>query len=243
MDDRSSARYDMFVREVGFGRSNTADLNGTDASLHFDNLDQIIADLGKAKAGQNGGSAEAKDVLLDALRIDLQNITRTAAALAQDIPGFEKLFRPPAQPNPGALLTAADAAIANLVETPNDDADTKTAKSKRRARFVAKGLPAEFVQHLVDDRAAIDAARAVENQGDSEGVKNTALIGRLIVEGMKESNYLDAIFHNLYTRNPEKLRAWLSASHLERAPKRAKKNEEPAVPESELTEPAPVATK
>ena len=104
-------------------------------------------------------------------------------------------------------------------------------------------MPAEFAQHLVDDRAAIDVAKAAENKGDSEGVKNTALIGRLVAEGMKESNYLDAIFHNLYTRNPEKLRAWLNASHLERAPKRAKKNEEPAVPESELTEPAPVATK
>ena len=42
---------------------------------------------------------------------------------------------------------------------------------------------------------------------------------------MKESNYLDAIFHNVYTRNPEKLRAWLSESHLERMPKREKKDD------------------
>jgi hypothetical protein len=233
----------MFIRTVDFGRVNLADLGGTDASVHLDNLDRIIVDLGKAKAGQNGGSAEAKDVLLDALRLDLHNVTRTATALGQDDPGFTKLFRAPARPNPSEVLTAADAAIANLVELPTDDAATKTAKSKRRARFIAKGLPAEFAQHLVDDRAAIDAARAVENKGDSEGVKNTALIGRLVAEGLKEATYLDAIFHNLYTRNPEKLRAWLSASHVERAAKRAKKNEEPAVPESELTEPAPVATK
>jgi hypothetical protein len=39
---------------------------------------------------------------------------------------------------------------------------------------------------------------------------------------MKECNYLDAIFHNVYTRVPEKQRAWMSESHLERAPKRKK---------------------
>ena len=51
----------------------------------------------------------------------------------------------------------------------------------------------------------------------------------------EKDNYLDAIFHNVFTRNPERLRAWLSASHIERAPKRAKKEE--AVPESELAQP------
>jgi len=29
--------------------------------------------------------------------------------------------------------------------------------------------------------------------------------------------------HNKYARNPEKLRAWQSASHIERAPQREKK--------------------
>ena len=34
---------------------------------------------------------------------------------------------------------------------------------------------------------------------------------------------LDAIMYNKYTRQPEKLRAWQSASHVERAPQREKK--------------------
>ena len=33
--------------------------------------------------------------------------------------------------------------------------------------------------------------------------------------------YLDAIFHNVYVRNPDMLRGWMSASHLERAPQHA----------------------
>ena len=40
---------------------------------------------------------------------------------------------------------------------------------------------------------------------------------------MKEVNYLDAIVRNKYTRNADKLRAWDSASHIERAPQREKK--------------------
>jgi len=39
-------------------------------------------------------------------------------------------------------------------------------------------------------------------------------------EGMKEFNYLDAIVQNKYARNADKLRAWLSASHIERGPQR-----------------------
>ena len=41
---------------------------------------------------------------------------------------------------------------------------------------------------------------------------------------MKEVNYLDAIMHNKYARNADKLRAWQSASHIERASKREKKS-------------------
>jgi len=52
-------------------------------------------------------------------------------------------------------------------------------------------------------------------------VENTAAINRLVTDGMKECNYLDAIFHNVYSHNPDKLRAWMSASHLERAAQHA----------------------
>jgi hypothetical protein len=46
---------------------------------------------------------------------------------------------------------------------------------------------------------------------------------------MKEVNYLDAIVHNKFARNADRLRTWFSASHIESAPKREKKSA-PAVP-------------
>jgi len=54
--------------------------------------------------------------------------------------------------------------------------------------------------------------------------------------GMAEVTQLDAIMRNKYARNPDKLTAWDSASHIERAPQRAKK---PAPPAGGTTPPKP----
>jgi hypothetical protein len=210
MNDRETRRYQMFGRVQTFGKNNTTDFAaGGEAAKRFTNLGKIIKDLDAAKATQQPGTATAKDVLLDALRLDLQNIARTARAMEQDEPGFAAKYRVPESHSD--LLTAADAIIIELK------------KAGVAAKFIAQELPADFVQHLVDDRQTIDDAQDAEESDDSEGVESTAAIGRLIREGMKEVNYLNAIMHNKYSRNAEKLRAWQSASHIERAPQREKK--------------------
>ena len=87
--------------------------------------------------------------------------------------------------------------------------------------------PRLFVQNLQDDRDAIDDAKGDLEISREDGVENTALISQLIRDLMKEVNYLDAIMHNKYSRNPEKLCAWQSASHIERARQREKKSPTP----------------
>ena len=212
MNDRETRRYQMFGRVQTFGKDNAADFAaGGEATKRFTKVGQVIKDLDAAKAGQQPGAATAKDVLLDALRLDLQNVARTARAIEQDEPGFAAKYRLPDSPSHTALLTAADSVIVELK------------KAGVAARFIAHELPADFVQHLTDDRKAIDDAQDAEESDDTEGVESTAAVGRLIRDGMKEVNYLDAIMHNKYARNPEKLRAWQSASHIERAPQREKK--------------------
>jgi len=54
--------------------------------------------------------------------------------------------------------------------------------------------------------------------------------------GMSEVTQFDAIMRNKYARNPDKLTAWDSASHIERAPQRTKK---PAPPAGGTTPPKP----
>ena len=224
MNDRETRRYDMFGRVQTFGTGNTADFAaGGEAKKRFANIGKIISDLDDAKAAQVGGGSTALEVLFDALRLDLQNITRTAAAIAQDQPGFADTFRPPDSPSQASLKTTADAFLAQFQFAADDTAAQKAAKTALIAKFIAHELPADFVTDLADDRKAIDAAEDAVESGDSEGVESTAAVGRLIKAGMKEVNYLDAIMRNKYTRNPDKLRAWDSASHIERAPQREKK--------------------
>lgn len=223
MNDRALRRYDMFGREIVFGNENAADFAaGSDAKTHFTKLAVVVDKLGKAKAGQQPGSATPKSVLLDALRLDVQNIARMARAMDQDTPGFADKFRSPKTASDQDLLTAADSVIEQLVADPADNAATQAAKAALVARFVAKEFDPNFAQNLADDRAAIDVAGETFEGGREKSVGNTALIDTLIAEGMKESNYLDAIMYIKYARNPEKMRAWLSASHIERAPKRQK---------------------
>ena len=221
MNDRETRRYDMFGRVQTFGQQNAADFTPTSqASTRFGSVGRIIDDLDAAKAGQQGGGNTAKSVLLDALRLDVQNIARTARAIDLDEPGFADNFRTPASPSDADLLTTADAGLALLADATGDDAATLAAKAARRAKFVANELPAGFATDLAADRAAIAAAQDDQEGEREDNVESTAAVGRLIREGMKEVTYLNAIMHNKYTRNADKLRAWQSASHIERAPQR-----------------------
>jgi hypothetical protein len=135
----------------------------------------------------------------------------------QDEPGFADRFRPREGSNQGALITATDAFLLELGET------------GVAAKFIAHELPVDFVQNLTADRQAIVVAQTAEAIENNEGVASTAAVGRLVRDGMKEVTVLDAVMHNEYARNPDKLRAWQSASHIERAPHR-EKNPEPTPP-------------
>lgn len=218
MNDRENRRYEMFSRVEAFGKANTADFAPTsDALKHFSNVGGVITELTDEKATQAAGaSVTAKSVLLDALRLDQRAIARTALAYDQDQPGFADQFPSPPTSSDRDLLTTVDLYLSRL--QPDGTTDAALA-----AKFIAKELPADFVQNLADDRAAIGDEDGTINSDSQDGVASTSAIGRLIQVGMKEVNYLNAIMNNKYARNADKLRAWTSASHIERAPVRAKK--------------------
>ncbi len=227
MNDRYIRRHDMFGRVLTFGNQNAADFaSGSDAKQHLARLSGIVDKIMKAKAGQQKESNTPRAVLLDALRLDVKNTTRLAKAIDQDEPGFADKFRAPKSSSDQDLITAADAIIARLVIDPEKDSPSVQAeKTALVARFVAKECDPNFAQNLADDRAAIDEAEDNQEKEREKGVGNTAHLDELIREGMKEVTYLDAIMHVKYARNAEKIRMWLSASHIERAPKREKKTD------------------
>lgn len=230
MNDRTQRRYDKFTREITFFSDNKADFAAAgEAAKRNGNLQQIVKNMDDAKAGQDGGTAAPKEVLLDALRLDLGNIRGIATAIDQDEPGFADRF-PAADNSETSLTTTGDKYLAQLLPAATDTAAEKAAKTALIARFTAHELPATFVDDLQGDLDDIAAANRQLDSGDQGGVENTAALGRLAREGMKESTYLDAILRAKYARNPDKLRGWESASHLERAPVRAKKTPPPVQP-------------
>ena len=217
MDNRETRRYDAFVRVETFGQDNVADFAaGSTAQANFTIVSQTIAGLDAAKAGQKPGRNTSKETLLDAIRLDIQNITRTAAAIAQDQPGFADNFRPPANNNEGTLLTTADRFLRQFATQP-----------ALIAKFVTHEMSPNFVTALQNDRAAVSTAQSQQEKNRETGVGNTATIGQLIQQGMKALTTLDAIMHNKYASQPDKLAEWFTASHIERDPQRGKSQPQP----------------
>jgi len=235
MTDRELCRSDRVDRVIVFGSDNAEDFApGSKAAGCFVRLRVLQGALNEAKVGQQVPTGRtALEVLFGALRLDLQNTARTARAIALEQPGFADAFRLPDPPTDTALLTTADAYIAHLAVKmqdgkPMDDAATQARKAAMLAAFVAHELPADFVAHLQADVKAIRDEYAAQEKNREKGVGSTGLIGPLLKEANDLITTLDAIMHNKYTRDPAKLRAWKSASHLERAPQREKKPEPPA---------------
>ena len=222
MNDRDIRRQDRATRVQTFGVKNDADFAaGGKAKTHFANIDGFLVDLGEAKAGQTPNRA-SKSTLLDALGLDLQNIARTARQIEQKENGFAAPYRIPDNTSESAITTHTDALLLRLEDQPADTAAVKTAKAALRARFVEYEMSADFVAHLRADRDAITEANQHNQDENLGGVENTELIGQLLDKINFEIAELDAIMYNKYARQPEKLRAWQSASHVERAPQRAK---------------------
>jgi hypothetical protein len=209
MNARTNRRYQALGRIQNFCRQHVGDFapNGVFVTC-LGALDQIVRDFGAALALQFGSDHTVKQARIAALRLDLKDVTCTARAIAQDIPGFADKFRLPKSGSLAALLTAAGVIIDELK------------KPGVAARFIAHELPEDFVQRLEEDRDAIEAEQDSEELDRGGKVRGTAELNRLLRAARKEVVTLNAIVRNKYKRNPSVLHEWQSISRVERAPRR-----------------------
>ncbi len=82
-------------------------------------------------------------------------------------------------------------------------------------------MPADFVDDLRADRAALDACNDAKQSDNHEGVESTAAIDLLLNQAKAIVTRLDAAFLNKYRSNPAKIAAWKAASRVERAPRKS----------------------
>lgn len=230
MDDYSFRYFEKFVRSRDFALLNAADLAGTDGDAELKKLVEVIMAMEKAGANQHGGSAVPTEVQIELIHGKLANITRSAHAIARTEPGFDELFVAPKGSNPKEVLATAARMLAHLLPEPDDDPADVAVKADRVKRFTGLGLPADFATALQADCNLVKDDRTVEHKDDSIGHANTAAIGRLVKQGVTSCHALDAIFHNVYVANPDKLHAWVIANHVEQAPKHKQEPPTPPTP-------------
>jgi hypothetical protein len=82
-----------------------------------------------------------------------------------------------------------------------------TEKAALRAQFIAKLIPADFVQDLRANCDAIDGKNLTTTADNLQGLESTESIDLLLLEASQEVTRLDAMMQNLYRRHPAKLHA------------------------------------
>ena len=215
MTDNERRRLETFIRIKQFGADQADDFPpGSIAATQFGVIGGVIGEVEQFSGDQLasfGGARQlfvAKDTARENLREEMSDITRTARSMVYQFDGIDAEFRLPRNRNDQDLLAAARAFHENSAEY--------------EAAFVEYGLPAAFRAEL---QAAIDAFEASLNPTGTavdEQVAATAQIGEAIRRGMIARRILEAVVKNKYRSNVGKLAAWLSASHIERAPKKEK---------------------
>lgn len=223
MNDRDKLREDRLTRVQTFGGEHAADFAtaGKGKTL-FARLDQHLKNLTEAKVGQVPGRA-SKATLLDALWLDFKNIARTARSIgAGGLGGSTADYAVPADFTEANIKTHAAKLLRLLEDQPADPAAQTTAKAALRASFLEWEIAADFVEDLRADFDALLEANQHNQAENQTGVENTEAITQILLAAGADVDGLDTVMHNKYDRAPEKLKSWLAASRVHRAPTRKK---------------------
>ena len=219
MDDKERSCNEMFQRVEDFGTARAADFpNGSLGKELLALVSAAIADFDTHSSAQLSGKNEArrstssKDGARTALRTDLDEISRTARAMAFEVEGLDEKFRLPRYLNDQKLSETARAFATDAI--PFKDT------------FIRYELPADFLEDLAADIADFAAASQSQNAGLENQVTATVAVDTAREQGMNAVRRLDAIVRNKYRNDAATLAAWERARHIERAT-RAKKGATP----------------
>lgn len=86
--------------------------------------------------------------------------------------------------------------------------------------FRSHGMADDFLTVLGDAISSFEASFATPISGVNERVAARALLGESIRRMMIAIRILDQVMRNIYIDQPGKLAAWISASHVEKPPKK-----------------------
>ena len=213
MRDTERWRFEAFERVKQFSLDNSTDFpNG---SIQKINMNKIITEIGllegymvqQVSGGGDAGQAfEVKDTARENIRELMKDIADTAKVMEYAIDGIADKFRMPYNQTDQNMLATARSWV--------DEA------TGYETEFIQYGLQADFLTLLNDAAEAFDASMTAPVTAIDQRVAATALIGESIRRGMIALRICDTVMRNNYFDQPGKLAAWISASHVERAPKK-----------------------
>jgi len=202
----------MQVRVDTFGTDNAADFTGLATTLFVD-LAALVNDAqSKASAQQSGfGESaqqyEVKDTCRENLRDEMSAISRTSKSMEYAFDGISNKFFFQRNMADADMLAKARAWITEV--------------APYKSNFIEYGLPDTFIDDLTAAADAFEASFSSTASARAEHVAATADVSAKIRQGMIKVRILDGIAKNVYANDPGKLAAWLSASHVKKAPQPA----------------------
>jgi hypothetical protein len=158
------------------------------------------------------GKTAQKRVADKALRDLMETISRTARSTSRLTPEMKEKFRLPSNRDRRTWLAVARAFVMEAEPLSEE--------------FVGRSMAPDFVDDLKARILAVE--QAVDGRAQQSGgrVAATAGVTEAAGQGLEAVRELDAIVRNVYAGNEAELAAWESASHLERAARRAEEEEE-----------------
>ena len=215
MQDGERRSYEMLARGRDFYRTHADSFPaGSRGSELFAELDETIREIdanARAKVSNMSAAAQGtanRRAARESLRALLEAISRTARAMALDIPGLDKRFQMPRGNSDQSLLATAHDFLANA--------------EPLKAEFIRNELPATFHDDLRTLISEFEGSITTQNQSRGARVSATKGVKTAVERGVAIVRRLDAIVRNKFAADPASLAEWTSATHVERAPRRAK---------------------
>jgi hypothetical protein len=208
MNGVDTRRYEMLVRVRDFGatyadRFPPSSLGGqafATVKAAVDALSQHAASLMSGRGTAREGTT-SKAVAREALRDDLDAITRTARALALDTPGVDDKFRPPRGSGDQTLLNAARAFARDAAPLV--------------PQFLAHDMPPDFLEDLDKDMTEFENAIRDREMGKDMNVAARASIDSAMEAGIDAVRRLDAVVPNRLRDDGAAVAVWERARRIE----------------------------
>jgi len=210
MNDSDSRTHQMLVRARGFFAQCINDFSeGGAARELFTGLKADINAVEQQAAAHGTGVSQARQGTQTRREARITILADlNAICSAARVMGVENQFPRPPQNNDEQLLQLADVYASNALPL--------------KVQFIAHELPAEFLEELAADKVEFQEAIAGQTNAVGDHISAREELDDAFDRAVQKVRKLNGLVEVRYANDPGKLAEWAAASHIERAPRKAR---------------------